>query len=43
MDLDLGNVEIWMINTTRKALKDMLKTYKYTCKSPRHKMEEARK
>ena len=29
MDLDLGKVEIQMINTSRKTLEDMLKTNKY--------------
>lgn len=42
LELDLSNVVIWMIDTSNKTLEDMLKTYS-TCKSTRHKMEEAQK
>jgi len=39
--LDLGNMEINLIDTWNKILEDMLKIYKYV-KSPRYKLEEAR-
>jgi hypothetical protein len=33
MDLDLGNVVIWMIKTSSMIVEGMLKTYRYKQKS----------
>ena len=33
MDLDLGNIVIWVINTSIKTLESVVKLYKYMQKS----------